>query len=158
MAHLYAISAALKQPIQSYFPPQQLMEMSDAYTRTVRGRKVDQRLHLKVTVMWTSMRALECRIDFKCNHFVPLVSPAHCCYISGLSDCEPMDILFSFSDVATDNDNACEKDKLNDASCITVMSDVSDVPTSSTDLDEDQNTSMDNNMSVNANVITHVRP
>ncbi|KAH3779137.1 hypothetical protein DPMN_180616 [Dreissena polymorpha] len=128
MAHLYAISAALKQPIQSYFPPQQLREMSDAYTRTVLGRNVDQSLHPKATVMWSSKRAPKYRIDFKCNHFVPLVSLAHCSDVSGLANCEPMDIPFS-RDLATDNNNPCEKDKLNDASCITVVSDVSDMST-----------------------------
>jgi hypothetical protein len=158
MAHLYAISAALKQPIQSYYPPQQIREMSDAFTRTVRGRDVDQRLHPKVTIMWTTMRAPEFRIDFNSNHFVPLVSLAHCCDILGLSDCEPLDIPFSLSDSETDNDIACEIDKLNDASRITVMSDVSDVPTTSTDLDEDQNTSMDSNISVNANVMSESVP
>lgn len=72
MAHLYAMSAALKQPIMSYFPPQINNELSAAFSRKVCGRQVRDSKTPAVT-MWSSMHASKLATDFRVNHFVPLV-------------------------------------------------------------------------------------
>ncbi|XP_053391468.1 uncharacterized protein LOC128554245 [Mercenaria mercenaria] len=74
MAHIYALSAALCEPIQSYFPPQIKPELSAVFTRTVVGRDVPQDLAPQVMLMWSSMKAPVTLTTYRANHFVPLIN------------------------------------------------------------------------------------
>ena len=53
MAHIYALSAALGITVHSHYPPQLNSELSNAFNRNVRGRKVADS-ESKLSVMWTS--------------------------------------------------------------------------------------------------------
>ncbi|VDI04848.1 Hypothetical predicted protein [Mytilus galloprovincialis] len=55
MMHMFALSAVLKIPIRSYFPPQMNMEfVSEPYSRKVCGRNVNISEAPACTIMWTS--------------------------------------------------------------------------------------------------------
>lgn len=73
LAHIYAISNAIGEPIRSYYPPQAVPEISsDAYNKIVHCR--DHRKQPSICIMWTQMKK---PIDFKSfrpNHFVNLVA------------------------------------------------------------------------------------
>ena len=57
MMHIYALSAVLKSPIRSVYPPQIQPELaSDAFSRKVVGRNVKGSLSSDIIVMWTQMR------------------------------------------------------------------------------------------------------
>ena len=74
MAHVYALSAAIREPIQSYFPPQLQPELSSAFTRKVVGRGVSDELSPSVMIMWSSTIVPDTLSAYKANHFVPLIS------------------------------------------------------------------------------------
>ena len=71
MLHIYALSAAVGQPIRSYYPPQLSAEfLSEPFSRKVVGRNVQKSATPLGTVMWTQMTFGD---TFQPNHFVPLV-------------------------------------------------------------------------------------
>ena len=73
MIHMYALSAVLKMPIRSYYPPQMSPELSsDCYTRKVVGRNVRTKSDPPITVMWTQMIKPRNVRSFVPNHFVCL--------------------------------------------------------------------------------------
>ena len=73
MVHMYALSAAIKVPIRSYYPPQLQPEMaSDAYSRKVIGRTVKGSTSTNISVMWTQMCFPKNVKRFTPNHFVTL--------------------------------------------------------------------------------------
>lgn len=72
MSHIYALSAALRKPIRSYYPPKVNAEfVSEPYLREVFGRGVKSSEPPLATLMWTQMRFSG---QFFRNHFVPLLS------------------------------------------------------------------------------------
>jgi len=72
MMHIYALSAALKIPIRSYYPPQFAAEfVSQPYTRKVCGRGVNISGIPLCTIMWTTC-AKFVSSAFNPNHFVPI--------------------------------------------------------------------------------------
>lgn len=74
MAHIYALSAAIYEPIQTYFPPQLKPELSSAFTRTVVSRGVTRYLSPQVMIMRSSVKASKSMATYQANHFVPLLS------------------------------------------------------------------------------------
>ena len=73
MMHMYALSAVLKLPIRSYYPPQFNAEfVSEPYSRKVCGRGVNLSDVPVCTVMWTSASNRQGN-SFVPNHFVPLL-------------------------------------------------------------------------------------
>ena len=52
---MYALSAALCKPIQSYYPPQLNSKLSSAFTRNVCGRNVAPGSNSSITLMLTSV-------------------------------------------------------------------------------------------------------
>ena len=73
MIHIYAISAVLKVPVRSYYPPQLQPELaSDAYTRKVIGRNVKSACSSDIVIMWTQMCFPRNIKRFTPNHFVTL--------------------------------------------------------------------------------------
>ncbi|WAR07112.1 hypothetical protein MAR_017070 [Mya arenaria] len=73
LAHIYAISAAIRLPINSYYPPQLYLRSSGPLTREVFGRGVRKDLIPDICVMWTKMRLPPDSSDFVSDHFVCLV-------------------------------------------------------------------------------------
>jgi len=72
MMHMYALSAAIRLPIRSYFPPQLALEfLSQPHSRKVCGRGVNTSAIPACTIMWT--RCKETLGPFIPNHFVPLL-------------------------------------------------------------------------------------
>ncbi|CAG2224638.1 unnamed protein product [Mytilus edulis] len=72
MMHMFALSAVLKIPIRSYFPPQMNMEfVSEPYSRKVCGRNVNISEAPACTIMWTSA-VIPTGHTLITNHFVPL--------------------------------------------------------------------------------------
>lgn len=76
MAHVYALSAALGQPILSYLPPQ-INDEINGCSRIVRCRNVVSGVPL-ITIMWTSTVVPDQKEAFHANHFVPLVNKLSC--------------------------------------------------------------------------------
>ena len=73
MVHIYALRAALRVPIRSYYPPQLLPELSsDAYSKIVYGRNVPTKLKPTITVMWTKRLVPRNIWYFVPNHIVCL--------------------------------------------------------------------------------------
>jgi len=73
MMHMYALSAVLKVPIRSYYPPQLAAEfVSQPHSRKVCGRGVNVSGIPLCTVMWTQCVKLV-GSAFVPNHFVPLL-------------------------------------------------------------------------------------
>ena len=72
MMHMYALSAVLRLPIRSYYPPQINPEFaSEPYSHKVCGRGVNISEVPVCTIMWTSC-ALPQGPNLIPNHFVPL--------------------------------------------------------------------------------------
>lgn len=74
MGHLRALSAALGETIQSYFPPQLKTELSSAFTQIVVGPGVIKDKTPRIMIMWTSMSTPPSLSAFTANHFVPLIN------------------------------------------------------------------------------------
>ena len=73
MAHIYAISASLKTPIRSYYPPQLHPELSsEPFTRTVLGRDVSFS-NTDIVIMWSCIMYPANTNVYRPNHFVPLI-------------------------------------------------------------------------------------
>ena len=73
MIHMYAISAVINEPIQSYFPPLVINDfLTQPYSRKVIGRDVSVSGMPATTLMWSQTTILTCAADYKPNHFVPL--------------------------------------------------------------------------------------
>jgi hypothetical protein len=73
MMHMYALSAVLKVPIRSYYPPQLAAEfVSQPHSRKICGRGVNVSGIPLCTVMWTQCVKLV-GSAFVPNHFVPLL-------------------------------------------------------------------------------------
>ena len=73
LAHIYATSAFVRQPIRSYYPPQLHPELtSEVFTRTVVGRDV-KLSNTVICIMWTSACVPSTANSFTPNHFVPIV-------------------------------------------------------------------------------------
>jgi hypothetical protein len=73
LAHIYALSAVIGEPIKSYYPPQLHSEYSsEPMTRRVIGRGVKDG-PAKVTIMWSMMAKPTSLTEFRPNHFVPLI-------------------------------------------------------------------------------------
>ena len=74
MYHIFALSAALNRPIQSYYPPLvSSIFHAEPYHRKIIGRGVNASEEPAVTVMWTTTRQPHSFEAFEPNHFVPLV-------------------------------------------------------------------------------------
>lgn len=74
LQHMYALSAALGKPIQSYYPPLVSSTFhTEPYHRKVIGRTVNDSEEAAVTVMWTSIASPISEDAFVPNHFVPLI-------------------------------------------------------------------------------------
>jgi hypothetical protein len=72
MMHIYALSASLGEPVQSYFPAQLATEfLSEPFSKKVVGREVNRSAPPISTVMWTQMQPVQYKFDP--SHFVPLV-------------------------------------------------------------------------------------
>jgi len=69
MRHLYALSTAISELIQSYMPQVASTFSQNPYSRTVYGRAVRTTAAAKFTVMWTMTTAPAHWHDFKPNHF-----------------------------------------------------------------------------------------
>ena len=71
--HILALSAVLKQPIESYYP--NIQSIVSPYSRVVKGRGVQEPENpdTKIKIMWTSTEFPEQIADFRPNHFVPLI-------------------------------------------------------------------------------------
>jgi hypothetical protein len=74
MAILYALSASIRLPLKTYYPP---INENDChaknYTRTIFGRNVAITNDYSVTLMWSQTKKLNCLLNFNPNHFVLLV-------------------------------------------------------------------------------------
>ena len=73
MAHIYALSTAVGQPIRSVYPGHKDNELAVAFNRTVRGRGLSADAKPDVILMWTSTSIPENHQELRINHFVPLV-------------------------------------------------------------------------------------
>lgn len=75
IVHFYALSAAIKSPIQSVYP--QLPDdnsLTEVYSRKVVGRGVDGHNNAVLAVLWTMTDSTERKVGvFTPNHFVPLL-------------------------------------------------------------------------------------
>lgn len=74
--HIYALSAVLKLPIRSYYPPQFNAEfVSEPYSRKVCDRGGNLSELPACTLVWTSAsdQFLRSSLEFAPNHFVPLM-------------------------------------------------------------------------------------
>ena len=70
MRHIYALSAALRKPIRSYYPPQLNAEfVSEPYTRKVVGRGVKSSEPPLATIMWTQSGFLDSFPPITLFHF-----------------------------------------------------------------------------------------
>lgn len=98
MAHIYAVSASLGKPIESYFPPQLQAELSYAFTRVVCGRQVKVASTSNIVIMWTVMLAPDTPRNFNANHFVPLVKQNSCVNVSEV-DLTSIDISNSVENI-----------------------------------------------------------
>ncbi|KAK3082402.1 hypothetical protein FSP39_014261 [Pinctada imbricata] len=68
---MYALSAAIGEPVRSYYPPQFNAEfVSEPHTRKVVGRGVNKSSPPVATIMWSQTSFSD---TFNPNHFVPLV-------------------------------------------------------------------------------------
>ena len=117
MSHIYALSAAIKFPIKSYYPPTACNDfLTNTFSRTVFGRNVSQTMNTAAIVMWTMMSAPERAKDFHPNHFVLLnqntetIDIAKSPFKIDLSreeivseDCEPVNSVHASGDSYTDN-------------------------------------------------------
>ena len=76
LAHMYALSAAVSLPLQSYCPPSESPDCPHQYTLTIRGRNVLGDLTLgfePLSMMWTTMMVPSSRSAFRnANHIVYL--------------------------------------------------------------------------------------
>ena len=71
--HVFALSAVIKCPIQSYFPPSSVNQfLSDPFSRKCCGRDVNLFALPAFTLMWTQMSIPRSAQHFNPNHFVPL--------------------------------------------------------------------------------------
>ena len=71
MVQIYALSAAVRAPIRSYYPPQVLPELSsDAYAKIECGRNITTKLKPTVSVMWPQYLVPRNVRYFVPNHFV----------------------------------------------------------------------------------------
>jgi len=70
ITHLYAISAALESPLQSYMPPMSIRGGCDPYTCIVIGRGVRMTQSPACTLMWTSCTVPTPGAQLKVNHLV----------------------------------------------------------------------------------------
>ena len=76
MMHIYATSAAINEPILSYYPPTNATEcMSTVYRRKITGRNVRESRTPRLTIMWSQLNISDCS-TFTANHFVYL--EPHC--------------------------------------------------------------------------------
>jgi len=108
MTHMYALSAALHEPIRSYYPPQLNVEfVSEPHCRKVIGRNVNKSSECIATIMWSQTILAD---TFTPNHFVPLLhiktQPIN---LINLDDCEEVNSL--------DETNACKIDGYEDECC-----------------------------------------
>ena len=75
MIHIFALSAALEIPLQTFFPPTSPNQfLTEPNSRRVFGRGVSSAKSPSVNIMWTMMHCPENGRDFRPNHFVPLHS------------------------------------------------------------------------------------
>ena len=123
MSHIYALSAALRKPIRSYYPPQLNAEfVSEPYTRKVVGRGVKSSEPPLATIMWTQMRFSG---QFSPNHFVPLLSKIKHCVEESIVVCEDVSCVSEselMSDVRTDEsaeNSACASNCISETVCET---------------------------------------
>lgn len=87
MVHMYALSAALSEVIQSYMPPTSVIDMGNPYTKLVAGRNVYPAGQARFTIMWTMMSNITNVSDFIPNHFVYLAkTSSHCQPESGTTN------------------------------------------------------------------------
>ena len=70
LAHMYALSAALDVPIQSYMPQSAAVCFTNPYTCVVRGRSVKSSSSPAFALMWTMQTVPKRYVDFRANHFV----------------------------------------------------------------------------------------
>jgi len=70
MGHVYALSAAIGAPIQSYMPQAGITGCENPYARTVYGRDVRPTAAPKFMLMWTMTTKPARWHDFAPNHFV----------------------------------------------------------------------------------------
>ena len=117
MSNIHALSAAIKFPIKSYYPPTAFNDfMTSPFLCTVFGRDVSQTINTASTVMWTMMSAHERAKDFHPNHFVLLKQNTETVDISksafkidltrekiGFEDCEPVNSVHASGDGYIDN-------------------------------------------------------
>jgi hypothetical protein len=58
MIHMYTLSAALRCPIRSYFPPATVNEfLSQPFSRKVTGRGVNMSVTPRAIIMWSQISA-----------------------------------------------------------------------------------------------------
>ena len=74
LAHIYALSAALGTPIQSYMPASGAVRFANLYTCLVVGRGVRGAAAAMFTLMWTMMSQPEHAVDFRPDHFSLLIT------------------------------------------------------------------------------------
>ena len=74
LAHIYALSAALGTPIQSYMPASSAIRFANPYTCLAIGRGVRGASAAKFTLMSTMMFEPKHAVDFRPDHFSLLVS------------------------------------------------------------------------------------
>ena len=106
MLNIYALSAALKKPIRSYYPPQLSPDLAyAAFSRKVVGRNVSAAKPIDISVMWTQMSIPSDTKVFHPNHFVTLVDTVNASpqnakdtYFQKHTECSPLYILDSFSE------------------------------------------------------------
>ena len=74
LLHMYAISAAIKKSLRSYYPPMLSSEfLAEPYRRKVVGHGVNSSEATTAIIMWTSARLPNMPGNFTPNHFVPLL-------------------------------------------------------------------------------------
>jgi len=74
LAHIYALSAALGTPIQSYMPASGAVCFANPYTCLVVGRGVRGAAAAMFTLMWTMMSEPKHAVDFRPDHFSLLIT------------------------------------------------------------------------------------
>lgn len=74
LLHMYAVSAAINQPLRSYYPPTGTNEeLTKPFTRRIQGRNVLGNTPV-ATLMWSQLNPIVNTHEFSPNHFVVLHS------------------------------------------------------------------------------------